>query len=79
MRENLVAPCGMNCAVCAAYLALKYEVRSKGINMAYCTGCRPRDMQCAFLKKHCEPLLTGKVQYCYECPDFPLRASPEAR
>ena len=39
--------------------------------MPYCTGCRPRDKQCAFLKKRCELLLIGKAKYCYECNDFP--------
>lgn len=72
MEPNLVAPCGMNCSVCAAYLALKYEVRSKGIKTAYCTGCRPRNKQCAFIKKRCtQGLLEGKIEYCYKCRDFP--------
>ena len=37
----------------------------------YCTGCRPRDKKCAFLKKRCRLLLDGDVKYCYECEDFP--------
>ncbi|MGD9116572.1 MAG: DUF3795 domain-containing protein [Dehalococcoidia bacterium] len=73
MEELLIAPCGMNCALCSAYLAFENEVRSKGVKMAYCAGCRPRDKQCAFLKKRCQLLLNGKVNYCYECPDFPCR------
>jgi len=71
MEEILIAPCGMNCAICSGYLALKYGVKSKGIRMPYCAGCRPRDKQCAFLKKKCHLLLESKVQYCYECDDFP--------
>jgi hypothetical protein len=39
--------------------------------MPYCIGCRPRDKKCAFLKKRCEVLLTGQVDYCYECGDYP--------
>lgn len=39
--------------------------------MPYCTGCRLRDKQCAFLKKRCDLLLNKKVKYCYECKDFP--------
>jgi hypothetical protein len=70
-NEELIAPCGMNCAICSGYLARQYEVKSQGIRMPYCTGCRPRDKQCAFLKKRCQLLLSGQVQYCYECPDFP--------
>ena len=71
MNVNLIAPCGMNCGICSGYLALKYDVKSKGIGMPYCAGCRPRDKKCAFLKKRCELLLENKVYYCYECNDFP--------
>jgi hypothetical protein len=71
MNEELIAPCGMNCGICSGYLAARYDVKSKGIKMPYCTGCRPRNKQCAFLKKRCSLLLEGKVQYCYECKDYP--------
>ena len=71
MEEELIAPCGMNCAVCSGYLAFANDVKNKGVKMPYCTGCRPRDKQCAFLKKRCELLLGGKVKYCYECNYFP--------
>jgi hypothetical protein len=39
--------------------------------MSYCGGCRPRDKKCAFLKKQCQIILNGRVEYCYECQDFP--------
>ncbi len=71
MREELIAPCGMDCAVCSSYLALKNDVKAKGVRMAYCKGCRPRDKMCAFLKKKCELLLKNKVRFCYECEEFP--------
>lgn len=71
MKAELIAPCGMNCAVCSGYLALKNEVKSKGIRMPYCKGCRPRDKKCAFLKKRCDLLANNKVHFCYECEDFP--------
>jgi len=71
MKEELVAPCGMNCAVCSGYLALKHDMNSKGIGMPYCEGCRPRDKKCAFLKRRCELLLDNKVRFCYECNSFP--------
>jgi len=41
--------------------------------MPYCAGCRPRGKNCAFIKKQCELLMSGKVKYCYECDDFPCR------
>jgi len=69
--KELVAPCGMNCAICSGYLALKHEVKTKGIRMPYCKGCRPRGKICAFLKKKCELLLNNKVRFCYECKNFP--------
>jgi hypothetical protein len=73
MEEVLIAPCGMNCAICSGYLAFKNDLKGKGIRKSYCIGCRPRDKQCAFLKKKCDLLLGGKVQYCYECEDFPCQ------
>lgn len=69
--ENLIAPCGMNCGICAGYLAFKHDIKNKGVKMSYCIGCRPRDKKCAFLKKRCDLLTHNKVTYCYECKDFP--------
>jgi hypothetical protein len=74
MDEALIAPCGMNCGICSGYLALTRDVKSKGIRMPYCAGCRPRDKKCAFLKKRCDLLLNGRVTYCYECGDFPCES-----
>lgn len=71
MNEELIAPCGMNCAICSGYLAFKHAVKSQGIRMPYCAGCRQRDKKCAFLKKKCQLLLEGQVKYCYECQGFP--------
>lgn len=70
-KKELIAPCGMNCAICSGYLALRHDVKSRGIRMSYCKGCRPRDKKCAFLKKRCELLLNNKVRFCYECKIFP--------
>ncbi|HLE74959.1 MAG TPA: DUF3795 domain-containing protein [Candidatus Bathyarchaeia archaeon] len=69
--SDLIAPCGMNCTLCASYLALQNEVKSKGIRVPYCAGCRPRNKKCAFLKKQCSKLLNGEVTYCFECTSFP--------
>ena len=30
-----------------------------------------RDKKCAFIKKGCHLLLSGQIEYCYECSDFP--------
>ncbi len=71
--QALIAPCGMNCALCASHLALRYDVKSKGVHIPYCRGCQLRDKQCAFLKKQCSRLKLKQVQYCYECPAFPCK------
>ncbi|MFH1101996.1 MAG: DUF3795 domain-containing protein [Methanobacteriota archaeon] len=72
-NDSLIAPCGMNCGICSGYLARYYDVKNKGVKMPYCTGCRPRDKQCAFLKKRCDQLLNKKITYCYECITFPCK------
>jgi hypothetical protein len=69
--SDLIAPCGMNCALCANYLALKNDLKSKGIKIPYCTGCRQRNKKCAFIKKQCSKLLNAEVAYCFECTGFP--------
>ena len=68
--SELVAPCGMNCALCASYLSLKHNVKAKGIKTPTCSGCRPRGKQCAYLKKWCSTLRSG-ARFCFECHDFP--------
>lgn len=73
MEEILIAPCGMNCGLCGNHLAMKYDLRKTGIMKAYCSGCRPRGKNCTFMKKNCELLGEGKVQYCFECNEFPCR------
>ena len=74
---ELIAPCGMNCAICSAYLAGLNELKRKKGKIAYCKGCRARDKKCAFLKKRCEDglkLLHGKVEFCYQCNRFPCKS-----
>jgi len=70
-KKELIAPCGMNCNICSAFLADENTLKEKGVKMPYCKGCRPREKQCAFLKKGCPLLPDNKVEYCYQCPNFP--------
>jgi hypothetical protein len=72
-NPELIAPCGMNCGICSGYLAFKHDVKRNEIRIPYCTGCRPREKNCAFLKKRCDLLLGGSVEYCYECDSFPCK------
>lgn len=73
METALIAPCGINCALCSAYLAREYDLKKQGIMRGYCVGCRPRGKNCAFMKKSCERLGNGLVQYCCECKEYPCR------
>ncbi|MBA3046117.1 MAG: DUF3795 domain-containing protein [Candidatus Thermoplasmatota archaeon] len=71
MKPELIAPCGMNCAICSAYLAMsRGHEKKKG--MSHCTGCRARNKNCSFIKKRCTGgLRQNKIRFCYECSDFP--------
>jgi len=70
-RIRLLAPCGMDCAVCSAYLAQAHGIPKKRGAISHCLGCRARPKQCACLKGRCRRLATGRVDYCFECPDYP--------
>lgn len=70
---ELIAPCGIYCGVCGGYLAYLKKVPKQRGKINYCTGCRPRNKQCAFLKKRCEKLITNKITFCFECSEFPCR------
>ncbi len=67
---DLVAPCGMNCGVCKAYLAYSREVPHEKGKVTHCTGCMIRNKNCAFIKKGCEKLRKGQIRFCYQCPDM---------
>jgi len=62
----MIAPCGMNCALCMAHL------REKN----HCAGCNANDnhkaIYCVVCKiKNCEILETVKPKYCFKCKKFP--------
>ncbi len=68
IRTTLIAPCGMNCRLCIAY------VREKNI----CPGCRGDDSvkskSCLHCRiKNCELIVRGKVRYCFSCTSFPCQ------
>ena len=68
MKEELIAPCGMNCGICIAYL--RKERR--------CPGCRGDDSNksASHLKciiKNCEVIKTNKSGFCFECAEYPCR------
>jgi hypothetical protein len=62
----LIAPCGIDCRLCMAY----------GRDKKACPGCRGDDSvkakSCLACKmKNCEKRLAGKMEYCFECDEFP--------
>jgi hypothetical protein len=61
----LIAPCGMNCCICAAYL----RKRNK------CPGCRidgNKPVTRVICKiKTCETFVKNKLTFCFECESFP--------
>jgi len=71
MEASLIALCGMNCAVCSAYIARELDLKKRGINWTYCVGCRHRGENCTFMKNACPAIGEGKYNFCYECPDYP--------
>ena len=67
-ERELVAPCGINCAVCLGYL------REKN----HCPGCRAlgghdSDYIVKCIIRNCETFKDGNAIYCYECERFPCR------
>jgi len=63
---DLIAPCGMNCRLCYAY------IREKNV----CPGCRGDDTNkaksCVTCRiKNCNKLAEGRLKYCYSCNIFP--------
>lgn len=63
---NLIAPCGINCAVCRAHLRQRNP----------CPGCRADDADKPKTRvvckiKTCEKLMSGGFEYCSACGDFP--------
>ena len=66
MNKILIAPCGMNCGICRAYLRKTRK----------CLGCRidsldklPTRANCAI--KICQKLKSCESGFCFECIDYP--------
>jgi hypothetical protein len=68
---ELIAPCGLFCGICTSYLAYSRNIPKKKNQISHCPGCRPRNKQCAYLKKNCSNLLESKVLFCYQCEQYP--------
>ena len=76
-----VAPCGINCGGCEAYLAKDDPIVSDRLlaggfkkEKLPCTGCRVSKGKCVVIEATCETYacITGRgFEFCFECPDFP--------
>ena len=68
---QLIAPCGMNCAICSRYLSHLNDLkRSK------CIGCRPGNKQCDYLFEKCTGINNvskGNTSFCFECEQYPCK------
>ena len=63
---SLIAPCGMNCAICMAYLREKNK----------CPGCRGNDIHKPVTRaeckiKNCRTFIEDNSKYCFQCETFP--------
>ena len=70
---ELLAPCGINCAICSRFLAWSKQMPKVPGKIAHCAGCRARKYPCAFIKKGCPDICEGRFQFCFECATFPCR------
>jgi len=73
ISEELIAPCGMNCAICSRYLAY-----INNLNRSHCFGCRPENKKCSYLFGKCSGInctLEGNATapFCYDCDKYPCK------
>ena len=68
MKEEMIAPCGMNCGICKGHLREKKK----------CPGCRgsdtnksPSRVKCVI--KNCEVIKMNQSGFCFECRKYPCR------
>jgi ribosomal protein S27AE len=66
--ESIIAPCGMNCGTCIAYMRPKNK----------CPGCWADDktkhkacVQCII--KNCNNLKNTESKFCYDCAEYPCK------
>ncbi len=71
--EKLIAPCGMNCAICSNYLAYVNH-----LNTSQCAGCRTSNKKCTYLFEKCtginHPIKgNANAKFCFECDQYPCK------
>ena len=70
MREELIAPCGMNCRLCRAYQRNKNQ----------CKGCRNENdikyktkSSSSCIIKNCPEIQSNESGFCFECDKTPCQ------
>jgi hypothetical protein len=69
---ELIAPCGMNCGICKAYLAYSRGVPKERGKVTHCSGCLPRSKNC-YIKRGCKKLRQNTYRFCFECEQMPCK------
>ena len=64
--RSMIAPCGINCGTCMAYLRIKNKCYGCWVDFdskrKTCNGCKI---------KNCELIVKTSSKFCYECEIFP--------
>ncbi len=73
IEQELIAPCGMNCAICSRYLSYVNNLKR-----SQCVGCRPGNKKCSYLFEKCSGInctLKGNAtaSFCFECDQYPCK------
>ena len=71
IKKELIAPCGMNCAICSRYLS-----HLNNLKRSQCIGCRPSNKKCEYLFQKCTGInnnLEGNTSFCFECALYPCK------
>jgi Protein of unknown function (DUF3795) len=71
ISEELIAPCGMNCAICSRYLSYV-----NNLGRSQCVGCRSRNEKCEYLFGKCTGVNSttkGNTVFCFECDQYPCK------
>ena len=69
--SELIAPCGMNCAICSRYLS-----HQNNLKRSKCVGCLLGNKQCEYLFKKCTGINNtpkNNASYCFECEQYPCK------
>jgi hypothetical protein len=80
-RENMVAPCGIDCGICEMHtckdnpeMMKTFIGRGVPVDKIPCKGCRAIDGNCPVIPSKCDTLICIQnkgLDFCYECNDFP--------